>query len=43
MRSNRLVQTEMGNKGAQMMGLAEAPNTLEESTSKTIALVSIVF
>ncbi|KAH8424257.1 SDR family oxidoreductase [Aspergillus melleus] len=34
-----LVQTEMGNKGAQMMGLDEAPNTLEESTSKTIALI----
>ncbi|PLB53362.1 NAD(P)-binding protein [Aspergillus steynii IBT 23096] len=34
-----LVQTEMGNKGAQMMGLEEAPNTLEESTSKTIALI----
>ena len=40
---NRLVQTEMGNKGAQMMGLEEAPNTLEESTSKTVALVSVNF
>ncbi|KAI9037529.1 NAD(P)-binding protein [Aspergillus affinis] len=38
MPASQLVQTEMGNKGAQMMGLEEAPNTLEESTSKTIAL-----
>lgn len=37
---NSLVQTDMGNMGARMMGLAEAPNTLEESTNKTIALVS---
>lgn len=32
----------MGNMGAQMMGMELAPNTLEESTIKTIALVSAV-
>lgn len=37
---NRLVQTEMGNKGAQMMGLKEAPNTIEEAVTKTMATVS---
>ncbi|KAL9083282.1 MAG: hypothetical protein Q9165_008588 [Trypethelium subeluteriae] len=34
-----LVQTEMGNMGARLMGLEEAPNTLEESSSKTIAVL----
>lgn len=29
----------MGNMGAQMMGMELAPNTLEESTSKTMAIV----
>ncbi|CBF73993.1 hypothetical protein AN8155.2 [Aspergillus nidulans FGSC A4] len=32
-----LVQTEMGNKGAQKMGLKEAPNTVEEAITKTLA------
>lgn len=27
--------------GAQMVGMGLAPNTLEESTTKTIALVSL--
>ncbi|OJJ53752.1 hypothetical protein ASPSYDRAFT_161681 [Aspergillus sydowii CBS 593.65] len=34
-----LVQTEMGNKGAQMMGLKEAPNTIEEAVTKTMATI----
>ncbi|BCS27793.1 SDR family oxidoreductase [Aspergillus puulaauensis] len=34
-----LVQTDMGNKGAQMMGLKEAPNTLEEAVTKTMAAI----
>ncbi|KAK1462389.1 aflatoxin biosynthesis ketoreductase nor-1 [Colletotrichum cuscutae] len=33
------VQTEMGNIGARIMGLKEAPHTIEESTSKTIDLI----
>lgn len=36
-----LVQTEMGNRGAKLIGLELAPNSLEESTSKTIAVVSV--
>jgi hypothetical protein len=35
------VQTEMGNKGAQIMGLKEAPNTVEEAVTKTMAAVSV--
>jgi hypothetical protein len=31
----------MGNMGAQMAGMEHAPNTLEESTTKTISLVSL--
>ncbi|KAL4742142.1 hypothetical protein BDV11DRAFT_212144 [Aspergillus similis] len=34
-----LVQTEMGNKGAQIMGLKEAPNTVEEAVTKTVAAI----
>ncbi|KAL2753032.1 hypothetical protein ACRALDRAFT_1072790 [Sodiomyces alcalophilus JCM 7366] len=34
-----LVQTEMGNAGARDLGLAEAPNTIEESVTKTIAIL----
>ncbi|KAL4929711.1 uncharacterized protein BDV17DRAFT_260799 [Aspergillus undulatus] len=34
-----LVQTEMGNKGAQLMGMEEAPNTVEEAITKTIATI----
>ncbi|TDZ34019.1 Norsolorinic acid ketoreductase nor1 [Colletotrichum spinosum] len=34
-----LVQTEMGNQGAQMQGLEKAPNTVEESIDKTVALI----
>ncbi|KAA8642749.1 hypothetical protein EYZ11_007946 [Aspergillus tanneri] len=34
-----LVQTDMGNMGARMQGMELAPNTLEESTSKTIAIL----
>ncbi|KAL3429738.1 hypothetical protein BDV09DRAFT_200330 [Aspergillus tetrazonus] len=33
------VQTEMGNKGAQIMGLKEAPNTVEEAITKTLAAI----
>ncbi|KAL4766935.1 hypothetical protein BDW60DRAFT_220925 [Aspergillus nidulans var. acristatus] len=33
------VQTEMGNKGAQIMGLKEAPNTVEEAVTKTMAAI----
>ncbi|GAD91610.1 hypothetical protein SMAC_12125 [Paecilomyces variotii No. 5] len=36
-----LVQTDMGNKGARGIGLEIAPITLEESTSRTIAVMSI--
>lgn len=31
----------MGNVGAKMMGIEKAPDTLEESVSKTIAIVSL--
>ncbi|ROT38152.1 NAD(P)-binding protein [Sodiomyces alkalinus F11] len=34
-----LVQTEMGNAGARSLGLKEAPNTIEESVTKTIDFV----
>ncbi|KAL2813186.1 hypothetical protein BDW59DRAFT_154928 [Aspergillus cavernicola] len=34
-----LVQTEMGNKGARAMGMEEAPNTIEESITKTLATI----
>ncbi|KAJ9210804.1 hypothetical protein DTO166G4_7575 [Paecilomyces variotii] len=34
-----LVQTEMGNRGAKLIGLELAPNSLEESTSKTITVI----
>ncbi|PWY88067.1 hypothetical protein BO94DRAFT_465191 [Aspergillus sclerotioniger CBS 115572] len=34
-----LVQTEMGNNGARRIGLEEAPNTLEESATKTLAVI----
>ncbi|KAL4958690.1 uncharacterized protein BDV14DRAFT_207550 [Aspergillus stella-maris] len=34
-----LVQTDMGNKGAQMMGLKEAPNKIEEAVTKSIATI----
>ncbi|MCJ1239155.1 hypothetical protein MMC14_007148 [Varicellaria rhodocarpa] len=34
-----LVQTEMGNAGARMMGMEQAPNTIEESATKTIAIL----
>ncbi|KAL4950906.1 hypothetical protein BDW69DRAFT_171155 [Aspergillus filifer] len=34
-----LVQTDMGNKGAQMMGMKEAPNTIEEAVTKSIATI----
>ncbi|OOF96776.1 hypothetical protein ASPCADRAFT_129845 [Aspergillus carbonarius ITEM 5010] len=34
-----LVQTEMGNAGARKIGLEEAPNTLEESATKMIAVI----
>ncbi|RWQ94044.1 hypothetical protein C8Q69DRAFT_522497 [Paecilomyces variotii] len=34
-----LVQTETGNRGAKLIGLELAPNSLEESTSKTIAVI----
>ncbi|KAL5334400.1 hypothetical protein BJX70DRAFT_405458 [Aspergillus crustosus] len=34
-----LVQTEMGNSGARSVGLEEAPTTIEESNTKTIAVI----
>ncbi|ROV92591.1 hypothetical protein VMCG_08928 [Cytospora schulzeri] len=34
-----LVQTEMGNMGAKMMGMEKAPNTLEESITKTVGVI----
>ncbi|KAI0603274.1 NAD(P)-binding protein [Biscogniauxia sp. FL1348] len=34
-----LVQTEMGNVGARMMGMEKAPNTVEESVGKTVAAI----
>ncbi|RAK95417.1 NAD(P)-binding protein [Aspergillus ibericus CBS 121593] len=34
-----LVQTEMGNRGARRIGMEEAPNTLEESATKTLAVI----
>ncbi|KAK2017321.1 NAD(P)-binding protein [Colletotrichum eremochloae] len=34
-----LVQTEMGNAGARSMGMEQAPNTIEESATKTIDLI----
>ncbi|KAL4943063.1 hypothetical protein BDV06DRAFT_190772 [Aspergillus oleicola] len=34
-----LVQTDMGNKGAQMMGMKEAPNTIEEAVTKSMATI----
>ncbi|KAI1083475.1 NAD(P)-binding protein [Whalleya microplaca] len=34
-----LVQTEMGNTGARMAGMEKAPNTVEESTEKSIAVI----
>ncbi|KAL6233932.1 hypothetical protein BDW75DRAFT_213702 [Aspergillus navahoensis] len=33
------VQTEMGNRGAQIMGLNEAPDTVEEAITKTMATI----
>ncbi|KAL4994583.1 hypothetical protein BDV10DRAFT_149267 [Aspergillus recurvatus] len=33
------VQTDMGNKGAQIMGLKEAPDTIEEAITKSIATI----
>ncbi|KAL4815389.1 hypothetical protein BDW67DRAFT_191617 [Aspergillus spinulosporus] len=33
------VQTEMGNRGAQIMGLKEAPNTVEEVVTKTLDVI----
>ncbi|RDW93049.1 putative Zn(II)2Cys6 transcription factor [Aspergillus mulundensis] len=33
------VQTEMGNAGARVMGLKEAPNTVEEAITKTVATI----
>ncbi|KAL4985082.1 hypothetical protein BDW68DRAFT_193219 [Aspergillus falconensis] len=33
------VQTEMGNKAAQIMGLKEAPDTVEEAITKTMATI----
>ncbi|KAK1671152.1 hypothetical protein BDP55DRAFT_732576 [Colletotrichum godetiae] len=33
------VQTDMGNIGARIVGLKEAPHTIEESTSKTMDLI----
>ncbi|PYI07784.1 NAD(P)-binding protein [Aspergillus sclerotiicarbonarius CBS 121057] len=34
-----LVQTEMGNIGARRSGMEQAPNTLEESATKTLAVI----
>ncbi|KAL2862579.1 uncharacterized protein BJX67DRAFT_295608 [Aspergillus lucknowensis] len=34
-----LVQTDMGNAGARVMGLEEAPNTIEEAITKTTATI----
>ena len=34
------VQTEMGNAGARAFGMEQAPVTIEESVTKTIATVS---
>lgn len=36
------MQTEMVNAGARMMEMKEAPKTVEESSTKTIAFVSPV-
>ncbi|KAI1146212.1 NAD(P)-binding protein [Nemania diffusa] len=34
-----LVQTEMGNVGARMMGLEQAPDTIEDSVNKVISVI----
>ncbi|KAL4977120.1 hypothetical protein BDW66DRAFT_42544 [Aspergillus desertorum] len=33
------VRTEMGNRGAQFMGLEEAPDTIEDAITKTMAVI----
>ncbi|KAL4786963.1 hypothetical protein BJX76DRAFT_319654 [Aspergillus varians] len=34
-----LVQTDMGNSGAKLLGFEEAPNTIEEAVTKTLATI----
>lgn len=38
----RLVQTDMGNAGAQVFGLEKAPTTLEQSSKNTADIVCLL-